>query len=384
MPKDWLIALLIAMTAGTPQSVENNLTKSNSTRPIEKVIYIPNGSLADRETVEANKELVRDYEPNGILINLKDDSGWILLEAKDGKAPYHIREYHPRFKAPYDRIISEFRTLGAHVFCRLVVFKDIKYPRSNSTGALKDTQTGDLWKNGLKEHWMDPWDWDYQRYLIKIAIAGKEAGCKQVLFDYVRFPSGGDGDTKGAVYPYFRGDVENRTKTIEDFLKSASSAVGRKNLSVAMFGVAFSNGREKAIGQDLVRFAPYINHAAPMLYPSHWDIDSLELDGDPNLYPYEVYKRAIARGLKHLEKNNMTMPVWPFIQVFDIRNIDCKKKEVVCVRKGKVISVVHYGRKEVKAQMQAAEEFEEYAGYYLWNPNGRYPKEIFTKKDGSK
>jgi hypothetical protein len=307
-----------------------------------------------------------------------------MLEAKDAKVPYHLREYHPRFKSPYDKTISEFRALGASVFCRLVVFKDVVYPRSKPAGALKDANTGKLWENGLKEHWMDPWDADYHRYLTNIARWGKEAGCEEVVLDYVRFPSGGDGSTKHVVYPYVRGGLEGREAAIDDFFKSASATVGKENLSGAIFGITFSNGKEKVIGQNLAKFVEHLNYASGMLYPSHWDCDSLGLKGDPNLYPYEVYDRATTAGLKYLDNHGKTMIVRPFIQVFHVKNIHGGKKDTECTKRGIKIEKVHYGPAEVREEIRAVKKFPGYAGYFLWNPNGRYPKEIFNKKDGSK
>lgn len=368
------LGLILSANLGAVGKIEAAPTQ---TKRVEKVIYLPTGSMDDRGTLEANKELVREHI-NGILINLKDDSGWILLEAKDSKAPYHLREYHPRFRPPYGQIISEFHALGANIYCRVVVFKDVKYPKSKSAGALKDSQTGGLWKNGLGEHWMDPWYVDYHRYLQNIARWGKEAGCKEILLDYVRFPSGGDGDTKNVIYPYFRGERDGRPQAVNSFLESTSKALlGKHNLSAALFGVTFPSGREVGIGQVVPDALRYVKYVAPMLYPSHWDCDSLGLKGDPNLYPYEVYKRALSIGLANLQKQGQTTIVRPFIQVFSIKNIHDGKKYSECTKQGIAVSKVDYGWKEVREQVRAAKEFPEYAGYFLWNPNGRYPKEIF-------
>ena len=341
-------------------------------------LYVPGGALDVLEKRTAIKILLRDYDPNGVVINLKDDSGNLLVDID-----YFLRHLQEKgkFKKPYDRYVSEFKDLGTVVVCRLVVFKDLVYPRSHPRFALKNSKTKNLWKNHQGEHWVDPSDKEYQRYLLTIARLGMEAGCNEINFDYVRFPNRGDGNTDQAEYPLFQGghDANARREVINGFLQDAQRALGRNNLSAAVFGYAFSTGRGVNIGQDLADFARHLRYAAAMAYPSHWECTTFGFD-DPNLHPYGVYKKAIADGLGYLKKHGMTMPVRPYIQAFDFTNTHFYIQNSECIKKKIKPTRVIYGRAKFRDQIRAIEEFPQYQGWMAWNPSGVYSSTLFNSK----
>ncbi|GEM_PF-6806155 len=176
---------------------------SGAEAEVIRAIYLPNDQIIPKAS--ATKTLLKDFEVNGVVINLRDDSGIVLLEEKNPKDPFQKIEYLPQFKKRFGTSISEFKELGAHIICRFVTFKEYKYAESNKDVAVKDSRTNGLWKNNKGEHWIDPTSEVYTAYLLKIAKNGIEAGCEEIQFDYIRFPSGGDGPTKYAHYPLFAG-----------------------------------------------------------------------------------------------------------------------------------------------------------------------------------
>lgn len=338
-----------------------------------RALYVSSSALDTFWKREKVKLLLRDYEPNAVVINLKDDSGNIIVNIEKGV-----------FRNPYDRYVSEFRAAGASIFCRVVVFKELLYASQFPHLAIKKNgETKELWKNNLGEHWMDPSGSDYQKYLIRVSKAGIQAGCRNINFDYIRFPSGGDGNTSYTVYPFWRGTNEQRRSVIAGFLARAEEALGKEVLSGAMFGYAFHSGRGVNIGQDLLDFARHVKYGTPMVYPSHWECGTFGF-ADPNKHPYEVYKQALAGGLAHLKKNGTTMPLIPYIQAFSIKNIYYNKDKSECLKRGVKIESVEYGREMFRSQIRACQEFPECKGWIAWNPWAKdgpgYPPALFNPK----
>ena len=158
--------------------------------------------------------LLDTTEVNAVVIDVKGDYG--LLS-------YHSRCRWRSRLAPtpsptiddLDGLLGNLHQHGAYAIARIVVFKDNMLARNGSRAGLdvgvKDRRTGELWVDGEKLAWVDPFQpaaWDYNTALAREAI---ERGFDEVQFDYIRFATDPSPDSSVADIHVFAADRPSRT-----------------------------------------------------------------------------------------------------------------------------------------------------------------------------
>jgi len=150
---------------------------------------------------------------------------------------------------------------------------------------------------------------------------------------------------------------------LRDALKAYNPNV---RLSIDVFGEVAFYGSIPEIGQNLYDIAKYFEVIAPMAYPSHYRCGEFGVK-DPNQYPYIVYKKTLASGLKFLQDNNLEVEIRPWIQNFSLASIyNCGP-------------FVNYGPDKIRLQIQAAEDLNIF-GFMLWNAGSNYIKSALHPK----
>ena len=91
---------------------------------------------------------------------------------------------------------------------------------------MKDRRTGDLWVDGEKLAWVDPFQraaWDYNTALAREAI---ERGFDEVQFDYIRFPTDPSPDSSSRRHPVFAAVQRGEPRgALNSFLQAGPRAV---------------------------------------------------------------------------------------------------------------------------------------------------------------
>ena len=132
-------------------------------------------------------------------------------------------------------------------------------------------------------------------------------------------------------------------------------------LTADVFGVTTSARRDVGIGQVWETFIDRVDVALPMVYPSHYWEGSFGFR-EPNAYPYEVVRRALADALDRSATIDGAGRTRPWLQDF-------------------TLGEPFYGSAEVRAQIQATYD----AGideWILWNPGSRYTELALQPVDG--
>lgn len=326
-----------------------------SKSPIRAVYFGSNRSmLADQKVAErkANQisELIAKTEINAVVMDAKDDSGFHVLE----------ESYGARFAA----LAARFKAQNGYLICRIVVFKDTRFPRTNPAGAIKRI-SGSLWADRRGNRWYDPADPEILAHTLRISRRAVELGCDELNYDYIRFPSPIDGSLHDAAYP-FRSN-KNMRKTLERFFAELRNFSNREYpsipISADIFGYVFLVGSVPEVGQHLESIAQYFDIISPMAYPSHYQCGNFGVR-DPNTAPRKVYAGTIRAGTKYLEDRGMATRVRPWLQAFSISNISgCG---------GKVI----YGRENFREQIRALHDLG-IQEWMAWNAGAEYPQELF-------
>ena len=325
--------------------------------PIVKGIYVTAHS-AGGARMESLLELLNDTELNSMVIDVKDDNGYItyptttpeLLEMGTAK----------KYIADIEQLLATLKKHEIYPIARVVVFKDtalsVKQPDLSFLNP-----DGTIWKNGRGESFVNPYKKEVWDYNIAVAKEAARLGFKEIQFDYVRFPEGFD--TKADRLTYTQTDV-SRVDTVAGFVKQAREQLEPLGVrvSVDIFGYAASVPAAEGIGQDFVKISNDVHVISPMIYPSHYSTGWFK-QKDPDKSPYETIFGAMTDTQKKLEESGELKPIIrPWIQDFTASWLGSGH-------------YIKYGKAEVEAQIKALRD-SGVNEYLLWNAGNKYSEGV--------
>ncbi len=304
-------------------------------------------------------------EINGLVINVKDDNGFItyksnvdIIKKMNEKTAIPIKDVHNMLK-----VLKEY---DIYTIGRIVTFKDKNFALLNSNHAIQ-LKTGGTWldPNSGKIPWVNPFDkyvWDYN---LAIAKEASLIGFDEIQFDYVRFPDGAKKYNPITEFPGREG--RDKDEAIADFLKYARKELEPYNVNIGadVFGLITRTWDDypEDIGQSWILMGQYVDNICPMIYPSHYSTGWYNLD-NPNAHPYLVVKGA----LEEAQEKNSSMEKPPIIRSW-IQDFDW--------------AGIEYGPKEVRDQIIAAKELG-LNEYMAWNPSNVYDPKSFIETETEK
>lgn len=347
---------------GTPleESVENDDAAQPGAKkdpqpetPPIKGIYVTAHS-AGGARMESLLKLLNDTELNSMVIDIKDDNGYItyptmtpeLLEV--GESKKYIRDI--------DTLMVTLKKNNIYPIARVVVFKDTVLARKQPELSFRH-QDGTIWKNGRGESFVNPYRKEVWEYNVAVAKEAAKIGFKEIQFDYVRFPEGFENKADSLT---FSKTEESRVDAVAGFVKYAREQLEPLGVrvSVDIFGYAASVPAAEGIGQDFVKISNDVHVISPMVYPSHYSTGWFKQKA-PDLSPYETIKGAMTDTHAKLDPIADLKPIIrPWIQDFTASWLG----------KGQYKK---YGKAEVEAQIKALHDTG-INEYLLWNAGNKY------------
>jgi hypothetical protein len=304
-------------------------------------------------------------EINGLVINVKDDNGFItynsnveIVQNMNKDTPIPIKDIHNMLKVLKD---YDIYTIG-----RIVAFKDKNFAVKSPEHSIQ-LKSGGIWldPNSGNIPWINPFDkyvWDYN---VAIAKEASLLGFDEIQFDYVRFPDGAK--TYNPITEFPGRNDRDKDEAIAEFLEYSRKELEpyNVNLGADVFGLITRTWDDypEDIGQTWILIGEHVDNIAPMVYPSHYSTGWYNLE-NPNAHPYLVVKGAMEEAI---EKNSsMETPpiIRPWIQDFDWDGIA-------------------YGPDKVRDQIIAAKELGIYE-YMIWNPSNVYDPYAFMVTEREK
>jgi hypothetical protein len=268
---------------------------------IVKAVYATANSAGSKNFINYLLLLAKNTEINAVVIDLKDDPGYISFDTGLEK----IKSYNtqrPIFDI--DALVKKLHEQGIYLIARIAIFKDQALIKSRPDLAISDNKKSAgtstiLWEDAAKMYWLDPASrevWDYNIALAQSAIAH---GFDEINFDYIRFPA--DGEKKDASFPFWD-QITPSHIIVKNFFQKIREGLPGQKLSVDLFGYTAIVLDDVGIGQQLEDAFDYFDYLSPMVYPSHYHPDFLGFK-NPADYPYEVIKytleQALARQIKY-------------------------------------------------------------------------------------
>lgn len=312
-----------------------------------RAIYLTGASAGDPAFLQHVYELAATSTINAVVIDVKDNSGRTTYPSalpavnEIGAASAQI--------ADLGQLLLECEQRGIYTIGRLVVFADPRLAQARPDLAVQ-TADGRVWRDQAGSAWLNPHSsaaWDYN---LAIAAEVASLGCREIQFDYVRFPS--DGNLSAIRYPV---TLDLRpAEVIEAFLGRARQVLAPYGAFIAadVFGLVTSFSSDMLIGQVLENVARQVDFVCPMMYPSHYARGNYGIP-DPDADPYLTIRTGLSHALARLDGWDGVM-LRPWLQDFSWRH--------------------RYGPDEVRAQIRAAGELGVH-GFMLWNASNVYTED---------
>jgi len=296
-------------------------------------------------------ELAKRTEVNALVIDVKDDRGFVLYKSRvplavEIGADTNSAMSHTKLRA----ILDSMRAHSIYPIARVVVVKDPLLAGRKLDWAIKRRDNLQPWidKDGIP--WLDPHQREVWQYAADLAKEAYDLGFSEVQFDYVRFP-----DEKRlireAAYPLANGRV--RAQVIREQLGYVRSVLKPLGIPVTIdvFGLTATDTTDMGIGQRWEMFVDQADAVLPMVYPSHFAPGTYRI-GNPNARPYDVINGAMKDVARRTAGIKNAGRIIPWYQDF-------------------TMGPPHYYAEQVRAQMKAGYD-NGFQSWILWNPGSRY------------
>ena len=340
------------------ESICDKILEVNQTVQSQKEIHGVYYSASKVSSVEKAWHIIQQIQGtkiNAVVIDVKNDSGKITFQMDHEvakKANTITNEI-----VNIQEIIEKFHQHGIYVIGRVVAFRDASFAKANRDYALK-RKDGSLFVDSAGDVWLNPYNKQCWKYLVKIGTQAAKVGFDEIQFDYVRFPTqANENNVDFGVnimdYP--------KTQVITEFIKYAVEMLHlyRVKVSADVFGTIINSKSDGAIvGQDYVEMSKYLDYICPMIYPSHYGDGCYGLDV-PDLQPYALINQVLGDSIQVLNQMDPTQHcaiVRPWLQDF---TASWKKRYQI------------YGKQQVNDQIRGVSDAG-YSQWLLWNSSGKY------------
>lgn len=338
-------------------------------------------------------ELMRTTEINSVIIDIKDYSGTISFRPES--AAWLPAWENARCGARDMReLIATLHEADIFVIGRITVFQDPFHAERAPHLAVKKRDGVTVWRDGKGLAFIDVAAREYWDHIIELAVDSYNLGFDELNFDYVRYPS--DGNMQDISFPHtngseWPGDKQANLEAFFTYLEAAMNEeerfaawrhenTGRASstpwTSADLFGMTTTNYDDLSIGQIQERAAPHFDFIAPMVYPSHYPNNYLNL-GNPNDYPYEIVYHAMSTGVERMRASTTRVQGFLHERIGTSTPAVYQKPVFGPERLRTWIQDFDYGGDydvaEVRAQIQASYD----AGvmdWMIWAPSNRYTR----------
>jgi hypothetical protein len=324
-----------------------NVTAALDTEMI-KAIYANLGVLSDPERWNRLLEIADTTEINAIVIDVKQDTIYY-----DTQVPFY-RDIDGMITPLFDpnELLAELDAHGIYSIARMVVFKDPVVAAGRPDLAVRDETTGGLWSDMNGTPWVNAFNQELWQANADLGAELAQLGFDEVQYDYIRFPSDGDLRTADFGNDY---SEENRRAAITGAVALGSEKVRAAGAAFAidLFPIIALLGDDQGIGQTLQDLTPLADYVCLMIYPSHYEVGNIPVDGHPNDFPAETVTYTLERSQEWAPDTMKKMRPWLQDFTYPLEGYS------------------EYGPDEVRAQIDAAEALG-VSGWLLWNAAGEF------------
>ena len=311
-----------------------------------KAVYANLGVLSDPERWNRLIEIADTTEINAIVIDAKQDTIYY-----DTQVPF-FRGIDGMITPLFDpeELLAELDAHGIYSIARVVVFKDPVVAEGRPDLAVRDEVTGGLWRDMNGAPWVNAFNQELWTANADLGAELARLGFDEVQYDYIRFPSDGDLSTADFGSDY---SEASRRAAITGAVALGGERVREAGavFAIDLFPIIALLGDDQGIGQTLQDLTPLADYVCLMVYPSHYEVGNIPVDGHPNDFPAETVRYTLERSQEWVPGTMKKMRPWLQDFTYPLEGYS------------------EYGPAEVRAQIDAAEEMG-VSGWLLWNAAG--------------
>ncbi|NNJ10317.1 hypothetical protein EKD04_008250 [Chloroflexales bacterium ZM16-3] len=336
-------------------------------RFVVKALYVTAAVASSSKALQEYIDLIDTSELNTIIIDIKsdlrDDLGMVYY---DSQVPLAKELGLSRDYIDMRSLVQELKAKGIYTIARVQLFShDNVLADARPDWAIHLKETGEVYADypgpGIRYAYLDPTNRNVWDYNIQLGVEAAMMGFDEINYDYIRFPDWyGDKanfrDTLQFSVPIDPVDNPDLMfNTLTEFMQQAHRAVNGVGayMSIDVFGRVVL-GPSMTIAQDIGRMGAYTDYIAPMVYPSLWWPGAFGLDS-PVDEPAAVLNAANAAGVEQIQDQYARLRPW----LQDHTDPWAYK-------------VVQYGPVQVRAQIDATEQFSQIDGWMLYDSANAY------------
>jgi hypothetical protein len=293
-------------------TVDDRMTNDVSMEPFEaRALYAPSAVFEAPGRLDAMLDLLDRTEANALVIDVKETDGrlYYATDLESAAEVGAIREA-PIFEL--EELLPMLEERGIYTIARMVVMKDNTSALARPELAVRNSATGEPWRDNIGGAWLDPSAPGVAEYIASIAGDLAAKGFDEVQLDYIRFFSDGPYDVADTNLPNTQ---SFRLPAIGRVLRVVSQELDatRTFLGADVFPISFIVPDDQGIGQRPEVIMPYVDYFCPMVYPSHYGPGVFGFDV-PNNHPYEVIDQTLE--IMNEQKEGLPVVIRPWIQDF--------------------------------------------------------------------
>ena len=332
-------------------AIDEAMTKDVAMQPFAaRALYAPAAVFEAPGRLDAMLDLIDRTEVNAMVIDVKETDGR-LYYATDLETAAEVGAIREAPIFDLEELLPMLKERGIYTIARMVVMKDNTSAAARPELAVRNSATGEPWRDNIGGAWLDPSAPGVAEYIASIAGDLADKGFDEVQLDYIRFFSDGPYDVADTNLPNTQ---SFRLPAIQRVLRVVSERLDMTKtfLAADCFPIAFIVPDDQGIGQRPEVIMPYVDYFSPMVYPSHYGPGVFGFPV-PNDHPYEVIDETLQ--IMNEEKEGLAVAIRPWIQDFGYG------------------SFAPYTADQVRTEMQAAAD-NDAKGWMIWNARA-----IFTE-----
>lgn len=277
-----------------------------------RALRVSGDKAASESTWNHLLELVEQSSINALVVDTKDESGWVFHESRVPLVE-EIGALNEDYLYDAEEILADMDRLGLYKITRITTFQDNFLAQARPDMAITDENTGELWRNDKGIRWLDATDRNSWEYPLALAEEACDLGFDEIQFDYIRFPSDGNIQTVNTDGDYAE---ENRIATVKAFLEEAYSRLNPMGCAVAadIFAITLTSDWDEGIGQRPEVLSKTVDVLSPMVYTYTYGRGWGGFD-NPNEHPVEIVEMALDAGIP---KNEGHAIYRPWIQTWQL------------------------------------------------------------------
>ena len=313
-----------------------------------RALYAPSAVFEGAGRLDAMLAQIERTEANAMVIDVKETDGrlYYATDLETAAEVGAIRE-NPIFEL--EELLPMLEERGIYTIARMVVMKDNTSAAARPELAVRNTATGEPWRDNIGGAWLDPSAPGVAEYIASIARDLADRGFDEVQLDYIRFYSDGDFNVDDTNLPNTQ---SFRLPAIQRVLRVVSGELEttRAFLGADVFPISFIAPDDQGIGQRPEVIMPYVDYFCPMVYPSHYG-PGVFGHAVPNTAPYDVIDKTLE--IMNQQADGLPVVIRPWIQDFGYG------------------SFPPYTADQIRAEMQALVD-NDAKGWMIWNARATF------------